>query len=45
MWKGVEVPATIATQNLGLGLQILNREAKSIKLNGVVIVASKLTNR
>jgi len=45
MWKGVELPASIATQNLGLGLQILNREAKNIKLNGAVIVASKLTNR
>jgi len=44
-WNGVEIPATIAAKNHGLGLQILNREAKSVKLNGTVIIASKLSNR
>jgi hypothetical protein len=45
MRKGVKLPVTSAAKNLGLGLQILDRETKDIKLNRAVIVASKLTNR
>ena len=44
-WNGVEISTTIAAKNHGLGLHILNREAKSVKLNRTVIIASKLSNR
>jgi hypothetical protein len=42
---GVEVSIAIAAKNHGLGLRILNRKAKSVKLNRAVIVAGKLSNR
>jgi hypothetical protein len=46
MWDGVEVPVAIAPKEDCLGLEILNRKTRSIKLlNRTVIVASKLSNR
>lgn len=44
MRDGVEVPVAIAPKDR-LGLEILDRKAKSVKLNGTVVVASKLSNR
>ena len=41
---GVEVSIAIAMNNDGPGLQILYRKSKSVKLNGIVIVVSKLPN-
>jgi hypothetical protein len=43
--KGVEVPVTIATKNLSMGLQVLHRETKGVKLNRTMIILSKLANR
>jgi hypothetical protein len=45
MWNGVEVPIAIAPKKDRLGLEILNRKTRSVKLNRTVIVASKLSNR
>ena len=45
MRDGVEVPVAIAPKKDRLGLEILDRKAKSVKLNGTVVVASKLSNR
>jgi hypothetical protein len=45
MWNGVEIPIAIAPKEDRLGLQILNRKTRGVKLNGTVIVASKLSNR
>jgi hypothetical protein len=45
MWNGVEVPVAIAPKENRLGLEILNRETRSVKLDGTVIVTSKLSNR
>ena len=44
MRDGVEVPVAIAPKKDRLGLEILDRKAKSVKLNGTVVVASKLSN-
>jgi hypothetical protein len=44
MWNGVEVPIAIAPKKDHLGLKILNRKTRSVKLNRTVIVASKLSN-
>jgi hypothetical protein len=43
VWNGVEVPIAIAPKD-HLGLEILNRKTRSVKLNRTVIVASKLSN-
>lgn len=43
--RGLQVLYTIALKNHDLGLQVLNRKAKNVKLNGAVIVTSKLSNR
>jgi hypothetical protein len=43
--NGVEVPIAIAPKKDHLGLEILNRKTRSVKLNRTVIVASKLSNR
>jgi hypothetical protein len=45
MWNGVEIPIAIAPKKDRLGLEILNRKTKGVKLNGTVIVTSKLSNR
>jgi hypothetical protein len=45
MWNGVEVPIAIAPKEDRLGLEILNRKNKGVKLNRIIIVASKLSNR
>ena len=45
MWNGVEIPMAIAPKENRLGPEILNRKTRSVKLNGTVIVASKLSNR
>jgi hypothetical protein len=45
MWNGVEVPVAIAPKENRLGSEILNRETRSVKLDGTVIVTSKLSNR
>jgi len=45
MWDGVEGPVAIAPKQDRLGLEILNRKTRSVKLNRTVIVASKLSNR
>jgi hypothetical protein len=45
MWNGVEVPATIAPKEDRLGLKILNRKTRGVKLNGTIIIVSKLSNR
>jgi hypothetical protein len=45
MWNGVEIPVAIAPKKDRLGLEILNRKTRGVKLNGIVIVASKLSNR
>jgi len=45
MWNGVEIPVAIAPKEDRLGLEILNRKTRGVKLNGTVIVASKLSNR
>ena len=45
MRDGVEVPVAIAPKKDRLGLEILDRKAKSVKLNGTIIVASKMSNR
>jgi hypothetical protein len=44
MWNGVEVPIAIAPKKDRLGLEILNRKTRGVKLNRTVIVASKLLN-
>jgi hypothetical protein len=44
MWNGVEVPIAIAPKEDRLGLEILNRKTRGVKLNRTVIVASKLSN-
>jgi hypothetical protein len=44
MWNGVEIPFAIAPKNDRLGLEILNRKTRGVKLNRTVIVASKLLN-
>jgi hypothetical protein len=44
MWNGVEVPIAIAPKKDRLGLEILNRKTRGVKLNRIVIVASKLLN-
>ena len=43
MRDGVEVPVAVAPKDR-LGLEILDRKAKNVKLNGTVTVASKLSN-
>jgi hypothetical protein len=45
MWNGVEVPIAIAPKEDCLGLEILDRKTRGIKLNRTVIVTSKLLNR
>ena len=45
MWNGVEIPVAIAPKKDRLGLEILNRKTRSVKLNRTVIVVSKLSNR
>jgi hypothetical protein len=45
MRNGVEVPVAIAPKENRLGSEILNRETRSVKLDGTVIVTSKLSNR
>jgi hypothetical protein len=45
MWNGVEVPVAIAPKENRLGSEILNRETRSVKLDGTVIFTSKLSNR
>jgi hypothetical protein len=45
MWNGVEIPVAIAPMEDRLGLEILNRKTRGVKLNRTVIVASKLSNR
>jgi hypothetical protein len=45
MWNGVEIPIVIAPKEDHLGLEILNRKTRGVKLNRTVIVASKLSNR
>jgi hypothetical protein len=42
--KGVEFSITIAMKNHVMGLQVLHRETKGVKLNGTTIIASKFTN-
>ena len=41
---GVKIIGAIAAKNHSSGQKILNRKTKSIKLYGVVIILSKLTN-
>jgi hypothetical protein len=43
--NGVEVPIAIAPKEDHLGLEILNRKTRGVKLNRTVIIASKLSNR
>jgi hypothetical protein len=43
--NGVEVPIAIAPKEDHLGLEILNRKTRGVKLNRTVIVASKLSDR
>jgi hypothetical protein len=45
MWNGVEISVAIAPKKDRLGLEILNRKTRGVKLNGRVIVGSKLSNR
>jgi hypothetical protein len=45
MRNGVEVPVAIAPKENRLGSEILNRETRSVKLDGTAIVTSKLSNR
>ena len=45
MWNRVEVPVAIAPKESRLSPQILDRKTRGVKLNGIVIVASKLSNR
>jgi hypothetical protein len=45
MRNGVEVPVAIAPKENRIGSEILNRETRSVKLDGTVIVTSKLSNR
>ena len=45
MWNGVEIPVAIAPKEDRLGLEILDRKAKCVKLNGTIVVAGKLSNR
>jgi len=45
MWYGVEIPVAIAPKKDHLGLEILHRKTRGVKLNRTVIVASKLSNR
>jgi hypothetical protein len=45
MRNGVEVPVAIAPKENRLGSVILNRETRSVKLDGTVIVTSRLSNR
>jgi hypothetical protein len=42
---GVERPRAIAPDDLFYGNEILNREAKRVKLHGTIIVSGKLTNK
>jgi hypothetical protein len=44
MWNGVEVPIAIAPKKDRLGLEILNKKTRGVKLNRTVIVASELSN-
>jgi hypothetical protein len=44
MWNGVEIPIAIAPKKDRLGLEILNRKTRGVKLNRTVIVAGKLSN-
>ena len=44
-WEGVEVTITIAAKHLASGLDILNRETKSAKFYGTVVITGKLSNR
>ena len=41
----VEVAVTIAAKHLASGLDILNRETKSVKFYGTVVITGKLSNR
>jgi len=44
-WRnGVKIAGAIAAKNLASGRKILDRETKSVKLYGAVIIFSKLTN-
>jgi hypothetical protein len=43
MWNGVEIPIAIASKKDRLGLEILNRKTRGVKLNRTVIVAGKLS--
>jgi len=44
-WRnGVKIAGAIAMKNLVSGRKILDRETKSVKLYGAVIIFSKLTN-
>jgi hypothetical protein len=45
MWDGIEVPVATAPKENRLGSEILNRETRSVKLDGTVIVTSKLSKR
>jgi hypothetical protein len=44
MWNGVEVPIAIAPKKDRLGLEILNKKTRGVKLNRTVIVAGELSN-
>jgi hypothetical protein len=44
MWNGVEIPIAIALKKDRLGLEILNRKTRGVKLNRTIIVAGKLSN-
>ena len=43
-WESVEVAVTIAAKHLASGLDILNRETKSVKFFGTIVVSCKLIN-
>jgi hypothetical protein len=43
--KSVEISVTIAAKNHAMGLQVLHRKTKGIKLNGTKIATGKLANR
>jgi hypothetical protein len=44
MWNGVEIPIAIAPKKDRLGVEILNRKTRGVKLNRTVIVVGKLSN-
>jgi hypothetical protein len=43
--KGVERPGAVAPSEKGLGGKILHRKTKRVKLHGIRVVSSKLTDR